>query len=203
MDLLLTTPEQHGFQDPTLELDEKRLDHWLDGLPLLNCGESARLVLSALELGLVEASVNDPRAGIGLLAVAQRNAYVAQTSIADPVHFGNCVAEALTFEGPALVQVYAPSPSRDGYAIDELLEQAGRAVTARTLPLFRYDPRATGVFGSRIDLAGGTLDIWPISLLVPEAVTVNLAVDLRATVRIEPRADRRLQRRSIGAGRAS
>ena len=27
---------------------------------------------------------------------------------------------------------------------------------------------------SRIDLAGGTLDIWPISLLVPGAVTVNL-----------------------------
>ena len=112
------------------------------------------LVLSALELGLVEASVNDPRAGVGLLAVAQRNAYVAQTSVADPVHFGNSVAEALTFEGPALVQVYAPSPSRDGYATDELLEQAGRAVTARTLPLFRYDPRADGVFGSRISLEG-------------------------------------------------
>jgi hypothetical protein len=49
MDFLLTTPEQHGFQDPTLELDEKRLDSWLDGLPLLNCGESARLVLNALQ----------------------------------------------------------------------------------------------------------------------------------------------------------
>jgi len=49
MDFLLTTPEQHGFQDPTLELDEKRLGRWLDGLPLLNCGESARLVLDALE----------------------------------------------------------------------------------------------------------------------------------------------------------
>jgi hypothetical protein len=49
MDFLLTTPEQHGFQDPTLELDEKRLGLWLEGLPLLNCGESARLVLDALE----------------------------------------------------------------------------------------------------------------------------------------------------------
>ena len=33
---------------------------------------------------------------------------------------------------------------------------------------------------SRIDLAGGTLDIWPISMLVPGAVTVNLAIELRA-----------------------
>ena len=49
MDFLLTTPEQHGFQDPTLELDENRLGRWLESLPLLNCGESARLVLDALQ----------------------------------------------------------------------------------------------------------------------------------------------------------
>ena len=44
---------------------------------------------------------------------------------------------------------------------------------------------------SRIDLAGGTLDIWPISLLVPRAVTVNVAIELRARVTIEGRADGR------------
>ena len=49
---------------------------------------------------------------------------------------------------------------------------------------------------TRIDLAGGTLDIWPISLLVPRAVTVNLAVDLRAHARIERRADDRVVVRS-------
>lgn len=42
---------------------------------------------------------------------------------------------------------------------------------------------------SRIDLAGGTLDIWPLSVMIPGAVTVNLAIELRARVRIEPRAD--------------
>ncbi len=46
---------------------------------------------------------------------------------------------------------------------------------------------------TRIDLAGGTLDIWPISVLVPGAVTVNLAVELRATATIAPRADRRVR----------
>lgn len=49
MDLLLNTPEQHAFQDPTLELDEKRLHNWLSSLPVLNPGESLRLVIVALE----------------------------------------------------------------------------------------------------------------------------------------------------------
>jgi D-glycero-alpha-D-manno-heptose-7-phosphate kinase len=33
---------------------------------------------------------------------------------------------------------------------------------------------------TRIDLAGGTLDIWPIYLFHPGAVTVNCAIDRRA-----------------------
>ncbi len=37
----------------------------------------------------------------------------------------------------------------------------------------------------RVDLAGGTLDLWPIGLLHPGARTVNLAVDLAATVRLQ------------------
>lgn len=45
---------------------------------------------------------------------------------------------------------------------------------------------------SRIDLAGGTLDIWPLSVMVPGAVTVNLAVELPATVTVVPRDDRRV-----------
>jgi len=49
MTLLLTTPEQHGFEDPTLELDEKRLKTWLASLPVLNAGDSLRQVLDALE----------------------------------------------------------------------------------------------------------------------------------------------------------
>ena len=38
----------------------------------------------------------------------------------------------------------------------------------------------------RVDLAGGTLDIWPLGLLHPGARTVNLAIDLSATVRLRP-----------------
>jgi D-glycero-alpha-D-manno-heptose-7-phosphate kinase len=39
---------------------------------------------------------------------------------------------------------------------------------------------------TRIDLAGGTLDIWPVSLLVERAATVNVAIDLYAEATLEP-----------------
>ena len=42
---------------------------------------------------------------------------------------------------------------------------------------------------ARIDLAGGTVDIWPICLLEPNAVTVNLAIDRYATARARLRDD--------------
>lgn len=37
----------------------------------------------------------------------------------------------------------------------------------------------------RVDLGGGTLDIWPLGLFHPGACTVNVAVDLAATVRLQ------------------
>jgi D-glycero-alpha-D-manno-heptose-7-phosphate kinase len=45
----------------------------------------------------------------------------------------------------------------------------------------------TGRVPVRIDLAGGTLDIWPIHLTLPvPAVTVNVALDLPAVARVAP-----------------
>jgi pyruvate-ferredoxin/flavodoxin oxidoreductase len=121
---------------------------------LLNSGLPVKvLVLSTLDFGLIEAPVNNPKGNLGLLALAQRNAYVAQTSIADPVHLGESMLQALAFDGPSLIQVYAPSPARHGYASKQTILQAQLAVTSRVLPLFRYDPTADGVFGSRITIA--------------------------------------------------
>ena len=45
---------------------------------------------------------------------------------------------------------------------------------------------------TRIDLAGGTIDIWPLYLFHPGAQTVNAAISLRARARLEPRDDRRI-----------
>lgn len=37
---------------------------------------------------------------------------------------------------------------------------------------------------ARVDLAGGTLDLWPLHVLHPGSVTVNLAIDRRASCRV-------------------
>ena len=54
---------------------------------------------------------------------------------------------------------------------------------------------------TRIDLAGGTVDLWPLYLLVPEAATVNLAIDLRTEVRVSPSANDRFRVRERDSGR--
>ena len=45
---------------------------------------------------------------------------------------------------------------------------------------------------TRVDLAGGTIDIWPLYLFHPGASTVNFAINLRASCRIETREDGRI-----------
>jgi len=45
---------------------------------------------------------------------------------------------------------------------------------------------------TRVDLAGGTIDIWPLYLFHPGAMTVNFALSLRASVRIETRDDQHI-----------
>lgn len=45
---------------------------------------------------------------------------------------------------------------------------------------------------TRVDLAGGTIDIWPLYLFHTGASTVNFATSLRARVRIETRDDGRI-----------
>ena len=42
---------------------------------------------------------------------------------------------------------------------------------------------------TRIDLSGGTIDLWPVYLLIPKAATVNLAIDLYTEVEVEPSPD--------------
>jgi D-glycero-alpha-D-manno-heptose-7-phosphate kinase len=45
---------------------------------------------------------------------------------------------------------------------------------------------------TRIDLAGGTIDIWPLYLFHPGALTLNAAISLRARARLESRSDPRI-----------
>jgi D-glycero-alpha-D-manno-heptose-7-phosphate kinase len=50
---------------------------------------------------------------------------------------------------------------------------------------------------TRVDLAGGTLDLWPIHHLIDDKATVNIAIDLNATVNISMRSDKHYEIKSI------
>ncbi len=118
------------------------------------------LLLADLDLGLSRqadlqaplSAVHDAGLDLGLLAIAQRGACIAQTAISASTHFNASIQAAFSFRGPALMHVHTPSPKCHGFAADQTLNRAEAAVASRLFPLFRYDPQAAGVFGSRISL---------------------------------------------------
>lgn len=57
--------------------------------------------------------------------------------------------------------------------------------------------RITSSAPTRIDLGGGTLDIWPLYLFHEGAQTLNAAISLRAHAEIIPRSDGRIRLESI------
>jgi D-glycero-alpha-D-manno-heptose-7-phosphate kinase len=61
--------------------------------------------------------------------------------------------------------------------------------------------RITSSAPTRIDLAGGTLDIWPLYLFHDGASTLNAAISLRAHVQLESRSDSMVDFRSIDTDR--
>jgi D-glycero-alpha-D-manno-heptose-7-phosphate kinase len=54
---------------------------------------------------------------------------------------------------------------------------------------------------TRIDLAGGTIDIWPLYLFHDGAATINAAISLRAHVRLDPRSDGIIELVSVDTNR--
>src|SRR5512146_1116583 len=53
----------------------------------------------------------------------------------------------------------------------------------------------------RADLAGSTMDPWPLYLFQPGAVTAHFAVSILATCRITPRRGREIHLRSLDGRR--
>src|SRR5947199_7932719 len=49
----------------------------------------------------------------------------------------------------------------------------------------------------RADLAGGTMDLWPLYLFHPGALTLNFAVNILTTCRITPLAGKTIHLRSL------
>ncbi len=70
--------------------------------------------------------------------------------------------------------------------------KTGAAVGGRTI---------TAQAPCRADLAGGTIDLWPLYLFHPGAVTLNFAVNIQTTCRITPLAGKQIRVRSVDTRR--
>jgi len=53
------------------------------------------------------------------------------------------------------------------------------------MPRSADPPRLTAQAPTRVDFAGGTLDLWPLYLFFPGSRTLNAAIDLLSTARLE------------------
>jgi len=53
----------------------------------------------------------------------------------------------------------------------------------------------------RADLAGGTIDLWPLYLFHPGALTLNIALNIQTTCRITPLPGRQIRLRSLDTKR--
>jgi D-glycero-alpha-D-manno-heptose-7-phosphate kinase len=62
------------------------------------------------------------------------------------------------------------------------------------------DAVITATAPCRVDLAGGTVDIWPLYLFHPGAVTVNVAIDIQTHCRIVPSGSPEIRLSSIDTG---
>jgi D-glycero-alpha-D-manno-heptose-7-phosphate kinase len=62
-------------------------------------------------------------------------------------------------------------------------------------------PAITAQAPCRADLAGGTIDLWPLYLFHPGALTLNFALEILTTCRITPLAGRRIELRSLDTDR--
>ena len=62
-------------------------------------------------------------------------------------------------------------------------------------------PTITAQAPCRADLAGGTVDLWPLYLFHPGALTLNVAVEILTTCRITPLAGTRIELCSVDTDR--
>lgn len=91
---------------------------------------------------------------LGLIAVAHRQAFVLQSTLAHREHLLSGFADGLKSRSPALFRVFAPPrTAADGTAID-VLGLSRLAVASRAFPLYRYDPQAATVISAALSIAG-------------------------------------------------
>ncbi|MEP0368301.1 MAG: 2-oxoacid:acceptor oxidoreductase family protein [Cyclobacteriaceae bacterium] len=105
----------------------------------------------------------EPRKEIGLIAMAHRNTYVMQSSLANTSHMIEGFIDGLMAKRPALFNLYTTCQPEHGVADDLGAHQAKLAVESRAYPVFKYNPDHGVRANEAFDLSGNPdMDrIWP------------------------------------------
>jgi pyruvate-ferredoxin/flavodoxin oxidoreductase len=105
----------------------------------------------------------EPRKEIGLIAMAHRNTYVLQGSLANTSQMIEGFIDGLMAKRPALFNLYTTCQPEHGVGDDLGVQQAKLALESRAYPIFKYNPDQGAKVDEAFDLNGNpALDqIWP------------------------------------------
>lgn len=105
----------------------------------------------------------EPRKEIGLIAMAHRNTYVLQGTLANTSQMIEGFIDGLITRRPALFNLYTTCQPEHGVGDDLGVHQAKLAVESRAYPIFKYNPDLGVKAEEAFDLSGNPdMDnIWP------------------------------------------
>ncbi|WP_281613016.1 2-oxoacid:acceptor oxidoreductase family protein [Flammeovirga sp. SubArs3] len=105
----------------------------------------------------------EPRKEIGLIAMAHRNTYVLQSTLANTSQMLEGFIDGLMTKRPALFNIYTTCQPEHGVADDLGAHQAKLAIESRTYPVFKYNPDIGTTAAENFDLSGNPdMDkLWP------------------------------------------
>jgi len=105
----------------------------------------------------------EPRKEIGLIAMAHRNTYVLQATLANTSHMIEGFIDGLMTKRPALFNLYTTCQPEHGVADDLGVHQAKLAVESRAYPIYKYNPDNGIKAAEAFDIDGNPAmeDLWP------------------------------------------
>jgi pyruvate-ferredoxin/flavodoxin oxidoreductase len=115
------------------------------------------------QYGKVIQGKSEPRKEIGLIAMAHRNTYVLQATLANTSQMIEGFIDGLMAKRPALFNLYTTCQPEHGVADDLGAHQAKLAVESRAYPIFKYNPEDGVTAEEAFDLGGNPAidQIWP------------------------------------------
>lgn len=115
------------------------------------------------QYGKVWKGKGEPRKEIGLIAMAHRNTYVMQATLANTSHMIEGFIDGLMTKRPSIFNLYTTCQPEHGVGDDMGVHQAKLAVESRAYPIFRYNPDHGIKVRDAFDLSGnpGMDQIWP------------------------------------------